>query len=172
MPKQSKDFRGLTIFELLTILIIIGGTVLWALSFRSGLQNKAYDETRKARVSTVKEYLKVYILQNGSLPSADQFNDEEQRKGLFADLIADEGEDIFKDPKNPKTIMEYIPDPEDCAPETDNLCNKAALTFTLSDGQDFTKFALEPGKEAEYLQDVLNDEQQNNIPQSLTPEGN
>lgn len=167
MAKQTKDFRGLTIFELLTILAVVGVAILWALSSRSSLENKAYDATRKARVSIVKEHLKYYILENSSFPSMEEFNDQEKRSSIFSGLITDEGEEVFQDPKDSKLIMDYITDPEDCAPETDILCEKAALSFKLSDGQEFIKFAVKPGSEAEYLQEII-DEEQTSIPQSLT----
>lgn len=168
MPKPTKEFRGLTIFELLAILAVIGTVIFWAVSSRSGLENKAFDATRKARITTVKEHLKSYILINGSFPSMEQFEDQEQRKEIFSELITDEGEDIFKDPKDSNITMDYVTDPLECAPETENPCRKASLTFILSDGQEFIRFAIEPGSQLDLLEESLSEEDQTSIPESLT----
>jgi hypothetical protein len=155
---QKADFRGLTVFELGVILAIILGSVLWALSFKSGLEQRTYDAIRKGRVSTISENLKVYFLQNGSLPSEDEFNDQQKREEIFKRLLIDEGSDFLNDPENQDQLVTYAPEPAGCAPETEVICDSAAISLMLSNKKEFVRFALEPGKEAELLKEINNQE--------------
>jgi type II secretory pathway pseudopilin PulG len=152
---RPKDFRGLTIFELTIILSIIGATLFWALSLRSNLQNKVYDAERKGRVAALKEAMHGYFLENNTFPSEESFNDDKTRTGLFNAYSLDNGEDYFKDPKDKSKLINYIPQPEGCTGETGNICNKASISLDLSSGEEFTQFAIEPGKELEFLQESI-----------------
>lgn len=152
---SSKDFRGLTIFELLAILAVISISIAWALSFKGKLENKAFDEIRKSRVSTLKENLKTIYLQTGSFPSSEQFDDEATRKKLFPAFLADQGKDSMNDPKDKGLLISYISDPEGCTGNLENPCTKVALSLILSNGEEFVKFAFEPGKELEYLDEAI-----------------
>jgi hypothetical protein len=151
---QKKEFRGLTIFELAIIIAVILSSVLWALSFRSGLRNETFDAQRKGRVSTVSEYLKVYFLQKGSFPGVDDFEDEETRKIIFRTLLAEEGDDFLNDPKDKNILISYSSEPFGCSPETELICNRASAGLFLSNREEFVRFAFEPGKEAEILQEL------------------
>jgi len=151
---QPRDFRGLTIFELLIIAVIIFGSVFWAFSARSDMRNKAYDEARKGRVSTLKENLRTFYSENGSFPSSEQFENDDSRKKIFALLLADQGEDFLHDPQDKTMLIDYVTDPEDCDGTETKPCQKVALSLKLSNGEEFTKFALEPGKELEAIEEA------------------
>jgi len=166
--KTTKDFRGLTIFELVTILTIIGLVVLWALSFKGGLQNKADDAVRRGRVSTLKENLNAYILQSDSFPSTEDFLDDEKRKDIFSRLLSEEGEDALHDPRDKDRLIDYIAEPEGCAPETEVPCTRVSVSFTLSGGEEFIRFSIKPGTELEALEEL--DGEESTIPESLTEE--
>ncbi len=167
MPtKKTKDFRGLTIFELITILAVIGVVILWALSFKGGLQNKADDAVRRGRVSAFKEHLNSYIQENDSYPSTEDFLNDDKRKLLFSKFLSEEGEDALNDPRDKSKLIDYIADPEGCAPGTEVLCNKASVGLTLSGGEEFTKFSIKPGSELEILQEQSSEDSA--IPDSLT----
>lgn len=171
---SNKEFRGLTVFELLAILAVIGGSIIWALSFRSGLQSKAQDEVRRARVSTLKEHLRYYVSENGSFPSNEQFDNEDTRKKLFSNFLLDQGEDALQDPKDSKQVINYFSEPEGCAPDTGIPCTKVSVSLTLSNGEDFVKFAIMPGKELEYLQKATDegDIKTEDLVKSVQPDAN
>ncbi len=157
--KPKKDFRGLTIFELSLIILVIGSVFYWAFANKRNLQNNIQDEIRKARVVAAKEYLRSYILQNNSFPTTESFLDEKTRADIFSDLISDEGQDALKDPKDKDQLIDYSAEPLDCAPDTDNPCTRASLSLILSNGDEFIRFAIKPGTELEQLQ-TLNQEEQ------------
>lgn len=152
---SSTDFRGLTIFELLVIAVIILGSVFWALSARSGMRNKTYDEVRRGRVSTLKENLRSYYLENNTYPTSEQFEDEKTRKKIFAFLLADQGKDFLNDPKDNNILISYVTEPEGCAGNEASPCQKVALSLKLSNGEEFIKFALEPGKELDAIEEAV-----------------
>jgi competence protein ComGC len=165
-PKPKKEFRGLTVFELSLILLVIGSVFYWAFANKRSLQNNIDDANRKARVIAAKESLKGYILQNDSFPSTEDFLDDKKRSDIFASLINDEGEDALKDPKDKDTLLDYIAEPEGCAPGTDNLCTRASIGLVLSNGDDFVRFAIKPGTELEQLQTLNEEQQQSDQPAS------
>jgi Tfp pilus assembly protein PilE len=167
--KKAKDFRGLTIFELITILAIIGVVVLWALSFRGGLQNKTQDAIRRGRVSTFAQHLNVYITKNDSFPSTEDFLNNEKREDDFAEFLTEEGKDALNDPQDKNKVIDYIAEPEGCARDTETLCTRVSVGFSLSGGEDFVKFSIKPGTEAEAIQSTSEDD--STVPQSLTGEG-
>ena len=157
---SNADFRGLTIFEILAILSIILGSIFWALSFKGNLENKNLDTERKARVSTFKEQLKTYVIENGSFPSDEQFEDEQIRKALFVSFLVDQGQDALNDPKDSDKLMSYSAEPEGCLPDTEKPCTKVSVGFKLSNGDLFIKFAVKPGFEQQYLTEAkINDDQ-------------
>lgn len=169
--KKTKDFRGLTIFELVTILAIIGGVILWSLSFRGGLKNQTTDAVRRGRVSTFTQHLNAYILQNKSYPSTEDFLNDDKRKDTFGQFLTDESKDALNDPKDKAKLLDYIAEPEGCAPDTDNPCTRVSVGLTLSGGEDFVKFSIKPGTEADALQSTTEDGSTTTVPQSLTGEG-
>lgn len=150
---KSSDFRGLTVFELAMILAVIGSVVLWAFSARAKIRNETFDEIRKARVVALKENLKSYLTANNTFPSQFQFDDDESRTEILSDYISDEGEDVFFDPKFKDNFIFYYPEPEGCLATSDSPCEKISLSFRLSDGEDFFRFALKPGTEFKYIDD-------------------
>lgn len=158
---SNKDFRGLTIFEILTILTIVGGAIFWALSSKTGMQNKVYDEQRRARVTTLKENLMTLVNKNGSFPSDEEFQNDDIRKNLFSSYLADYGQDYLGDPKDSQTLITYIAEPEGCLPNTDNPCTKVTVALKLSTGEQFIKFGVKPGSELEYLNQATEEEEQN-----------
>ncbi len=158
--KTKQDFRGLTIFELSIILLIIGSVFYWAFTTKRSLQNNLDDALRKARVVAAKEHLKSYIIENDSFPSTEAFQDEEQRKEIFSSLLSEEGEDALKDPKEKDVAVDYIAEPVGCAPDTDNPCTRVSLSLTLNNGDDFSRFVIKPGSELEQLQTLNESEGQ------------
>jgi hypothetical protein len=150
-PQQNAEFRGLTIFEILVIAAVMLGSLFWAYSFRGSLVNKNYDTERKARVSTFKEHLRSYALENGSFPADEQFQTEETRNSLFASYLVDQGQDALNDPKDTDKLMSYSAEPEGCQPFTESPCTKVSVGFKLSTGELFIKFAVKPGSEEQYL---------------------
>lgn len=159
----SRDFRGLTIFELLLIGVVVLGSILWALSVRAGMNSKVYDEQKKARVSTLKENLMSVVEKDGSFPSQDQFQNEDKRKLLFSTFLGDYGSDSLTDPTDKERLITYVAEPEGCAPDTDNPCTKFTVALQLSSGEWFTKFGIKPGKELEYLQETTQDQTTNDL---------
>ncbi len=164
---KTKDFRGLTIFELLIILLAIGAAIFWGISTKKDLRNQLNDSIRRGRVSALKENLRGYVLQNGSFPSEESYYDEEQRKLIFSSYFLDEGEDALQDPTDSSVLIDYAPTPEGCAPDTEMPCEKVSLGMYLTDGEDFTRFVVTPGKEAELLLEESGGELDNLIPDSL-----
>lgn len=167
MPKtkdssNKPEPRGLTIFELLSIGLVILATVLWALSSRSNLQKKIYDEQRRARVSVLKEDLSKLVQKDGSFPSNEQFENTESREKLFSDILADYGKDFLNDPKDKSILIGYSAEPEGCAPSSDTPCTKVTVGLTLSSGEEFFKFSVKPGYELEYLKQAAKELQQGN----------
>lgn len=157
---SNTDFRGLTIFEILVILSIILGSILWAFSFKGNLEKKNMDTERKARVSIFKEQLKTYVIENGSFPSDEQFKDEELRKTLFGPFLLDQGQNALNDPKDSDKLMFYLAEPEGCQPDTEKLCTRVSVGLKLSNGEQFIKSATKPGFEQQYLQESQNNEEQ------------
>lgn len=168
MPKQkeksttkqdqdSSNFRGLTIFELLLICLVIGGVFLWGFGNRSKLSNQNYDSVRKGRVSAIKENLRYYYLKNNTFPSEAQFQDTEEREAIFSTFIVDEGKEVFFDPQKTDQLATYIAEPEGCTATEEDPCTKVSISFTLSNGDEFYKFAFEPGKEVEYFDQLQED---------------
>lgn len=151
---QNSEFRGLTIFELLAICAVILGAFLWALSARSNLTNQKLDIERKARVSTLKENLKTYVVANNSFPSDEQFQDEKSRGEIFKTFLIDQGSDALNDPKETSKLISYSAEPEGCAPGTDTICTKVSVGLKLSTGDLFIKFAVKPGEEIKYLKEA------------------
>lgn len=151
---DKKDFRGLTIFELLIISTAILGSILWAVSVRANMQNKVLDEQRRARVTTLKENLMSFVQQNGSFPAEDEFNNEEKRKQLFATYLGDYGQNFINDPKDKSILVSYVAEPEGCSGDSENPCTKITIALKLSNGDQFIKFGVKPGKELEYLNQV------------------
>lgn len=157
---SNTEFRGLTIFEILVILSIILGSILWAFSFKGNLENKNLDTERKARVSTFKEQLKTYVVENGSFPSDEQFKDKELREALFVSFLIDQGQDALNDPKDSDKLISYSAEPEGCQPDTEKPCTKVSVGLKLSNGEQFIKFAVKPGFEQQYLLEAqINDDQ-------------
>lgn len=153
MPK-NKEFRGLTIFELSLILLVVGSVFYWAFATKKTLQNNLDDALRKSRVIAAKEHLRAYILENDSFPSTETYQDDEARKSIFEALIIDEGEDALDDPKIKDLKIDYLAEPAGCAENTENPCTRVALSLTLSNGQDFYRFAIKPGTESEQLKEL------------------
>jgi hypothetical protein len=166
-PVKTKDFRGLTIFELLIILIAIGAAIFWGVSTKKDLRNQLNDSIRKGRVSAFNESLRSYVLENGSFPSEEQYYDEAKRKEIFSRFLLDEGENALQDPTDNSILIDYAPSPEGCAPDTEILCESVSLGMYLTNGEDFTRFAVKPGKEAELLLEESNNDVDNLIPDSL-----
>lgn len=164
--KPKKEFRGLTVFELSLILLVIGSVFYWAFANKRSLQNNIDDANRKTRVIAAKESLKSYILQNDSFPSTETFLDQKSRSEIFSELLSEEGQDFLTDPKSKDTLMDYVAEPEGCAPATENLCTRASLSLTLSGGDDFVRFAIKPGTELEQLQTLNQQNEQSDQPSS------
>lgn len=151
-PNSAReDFRGLTVFELIMIMAVIGGVILWAFSTRSAIRNEVYDETRKGRVTALKENLKLYMALNGTFPSQQQFDEEDSRLTLLAGYISDEGQNAFFDPQKKEELMLYYPEPEGCAATAEDPCELVSLSLQLSTGEEYFKFAVKPGTELKYF---------------------
>lgn len=152
--EQKDDFRGLTIFELLIILAVVLGSFLWAFSARNNLRNQRIDTERKGRVSTLKEHLRSYVIQNGSFPSDSQFQDKDTRDSIFSTFVADQGKEALYDPKKTSQLISYSAEPEGCTATTEDPCTKVSVALELSNGDEYIKFAVKPGEELKYLQEA------------------
>lgn len=172
--KQSgqKDFRGLTIFELTIILGIILISILWSLNLRSDSKDKVYDAERKGRVTALRENFLAFYAKNNTFPSQATFNDQKQREAILEAYLIENGQDYIKDPKDSK-LIEYLTDPEDCQGTVEDPCEKISLSLVLSNGEDFYKFIVPPGKEAELLQeDIQNENEENSLEDQLNQGSN
>ncbi|HRV75845.1 MAG: hypothetical protein H6799_02460 [Candidatus Nomurabacteria bacterium] len=158
---KNNNFRGLTVFELLLIVSVVLCSILWALSTRASMQNKVYDEQRIARVTALKENLMILVDRNGTFPNDEQFQNEEKRKELFNQYLSENGQDFLSDPKDKQKLISYIAEPEECAATFEDPCTKVTIALELSNGDQFIKFGIQPGREGEYLKQASEELKQN-----------
>ncbi len=151
---KTSSFRGLTIFELSLILIIVGGSLFWGLTQKAQTRSKLYDQERKLKVGLLAENLKVYVRENESFPATDKFNDKSRRDIAFSQFLSENGAGVMQDPADANKLISYTAEPENCAETTDNPCTKATLSLRLSDGTEYYRFAIKPGTESQYLEEV------------------
>jgi general secretion pathway protein G len=91
--KKRNDTRGLTLVELLIVIVVIGILALLVITTYSGIQAKARNAKRQTDIQSLQTQMEAFFSQNGYYPSRADMNSSSWRttnmKSLDAGALVD-----------------------------------------------------------------------------------
>ena len=143
---KKMDNHGVTVIELLVLVVIIGILSGLIFSTHAGIAEKQRDDTRQQDISEIRDELEAYYTQNNKYPTLSELNDETWRaknmKGLDSSVLQDPSSHsniiIGKPAKDVYAYTVTAASGKSC----DNikaLCTQYTLTATLEGGGTYVK---------------------------------
>lgn len=143
---KKLDNQGVTVIELLVLVIII--CILSALiaSTHAGIAEKQRNDTRQQDISEIRDELEVYYTQYNKYPTLNELNDTTWRAKYMKGLDAS----VLQDPSNHSSIIIGKPAKDVYAytvtaasgkacDNTKAICTQYTLTATLEGGGTYVK---------------------------------
>lgn len=138
--------QGVTIIELLVLVVIIGILSGLIISTHAGISEKQHNDTRQQDISEIRDELEVYYTQYNKYPTLNELNDTSWRtkymKGLDSGVLQDPSSHTNTIVSKPaKDIYAYTVTAAS-GKACDNvkiLCTQYTLTATLEGGGTYVK---------------------------------
>lgn len=138
--------RGVTIIELLVLLVIVGILAGLVISTRAGIDQKEDNTTRQRDVGELRDELEAYYSQYNKYPTLGSLNDASWRassmKGLDKEVLRDPSSKSYNLAAKPaKNVYAYTVTSASGGPCDDVkvACTQYTLTATLEGGGTYVK---------------------------------
>jgi Tfp pilus assembly protein PilE len=138
--------QGVTVIELLVLVVIIGILSGLIISTHAGIAEKQRNDTRQQDISEIRDELEVYYTQYNKYPTLNELNDSTWRAKYMKGLDSN----VLQDPSNHTNTIVSSPTKDVYAytvtaasgKACDNiktLCTQYTLTATLEGGGTYVK---------------------------------
>lgn len=138
--------QGVTVIELLVLLVIIGILTGLIISTHAGIALKQRNDRRQSDISDIRDELEAYYYQNNKYPTLAELNDASWRQKNMKGLDSSD----LQDPSNTSNILVTAPAKDVYAYTVTSasgkacndikvICTQYTLTATLEGGGTFVK---------------------------------
>lgn len=143
---KKVDNQGVTVIELVVLLVIIGILSGLLVATHAGIAEKERNATRQSDISELRDELEAYYYQNNRYPTLQQLNDSQWRttymKGLDTNDLTDPSSQsstlVAAPAKNVYAYTVTSASGKACN-DAKILCTQYTLTATLEGGGTFVK---------------------------------